>query len=303
MKKAIGMNWLARADLSNLNSGEGIGNLTQLKLYRGNQYPYNSGQAVRHALFETLQREHGEVMKCLPESPCGQIETCWACDLRGYLIAEKLDENAKGTSDKRWSPLKVTPALGTKPVDLTTDLLLQFTANPAENRIANIQLTENIYRIGMCIDIANIGRQEKPVFIANGRKEKFSHWQESANISDDQRRQRVHAVLDAVYRLSGFAKQARGAVSLAPEVMFLSVQDHYHQRGLDVLLLDDEGNADISRVISYIQDRQFDGDQVLFAYTPGVITNGEEMAEAVRTTGLPVLSVRESFEKAKALVE
>ncbi len=303
MKKAIVINWLARADLSNLNSGEGIGNLTQLKLYRENRYPYVSGQSVRHALFETISREHAGDMKCLPEAPCGRINECWACDLRGYLIAEKLDENAKGTSSKRWSPLKVTPAMGTKPIDLTTDLLLQFTSKPEENKIANIQLTENVYRVGMSIDIANIGRQEKPVYVAQGKKEKFSHWECDENIDDEVRRLRVHAVLDSVYRLTGFAKQARGAASLAPEVAFISVQEHYHQRGLDALLLDDDGNVDLARVSANIKDRQLDGDVLLFAHTPGVIKNDRELIDIVQSAGLPVLSVREAFNRAKELVE
>jgi CRISPR-associated protein Cst2 len=302
MKKAIVMNWLARADLSNLNSSEGIGNLTQLKMYRDNRYPYISGQSVRHALFETIGREHSECMKCLPEAPCGQIKECWICDLRGYLIAEKSDENSKGI-DKRWSPLKVTPAMGTKPVDLTTDLLLQFTSNPAENKIVNIQLTENIYRVGMSIDIANIGRQDKPVYAMQGKKEKFSHWECAEDIGDQERRERTHAVLDGVYRLSGFAKQARGAASLAPEVAFVSIQEHYHQRGLDVLLLDDEGKVDLARVRAYIKDRQLDGDISLFAHTPGVVANDEELVDTVLKAGLPVLSVSEAFSRAKELVE
>lgn len=314
MKKAVVMNWVARADLSNLNSGQGVGNLTELKLYRGNHYPYISGQSVRRALFDTIAREHPHDMKCPPESPCGQIDNCWACDLRGFLIAEKIDENLPGIQEKRWSPIKVTPALGQIPVDIATDMLLQF-VHDSNNKIANVQLAENLYRIGMAIDVAQIGLQMAPRFekaggkkagdadAEKGKKERFAGWDEEVNVGEEQRRRRVHAVLDAVYRLSGFAKQARGAVSLAPEVLVATVQNHYHQRGVDVLDLDDRGNVNIERVTASIQEHQAAGDAVLFGFTPGVVANGRELVSAVAEQGIPSMRVFEVLERVKALVE
>ena len=106
--KGITMVWLSKTDLSNLNAGEGGGgNVTELKTYDNGLKPYASGQSVRHALRESIERNNPGVFLCTPESPCGDVQNCWLCDLFGYLNP-KLGEGF----DRRWSPIKATPALG-----------------------------------------------------------------------------------------------------------------------------------------------------------------------------------------------
>ena len=116
MKKAIIATWLFKTSLSNLNAGEGSTNLKEIKTY-GNGLPYISGQSVRHAIRKAIQRENPDVFKCTVEYPCGDITNCWLCDIFGYM-------QPKGT--KRWSPLKVTPALGQIKHKITTDLILRL---------------------------------------------------------------------------------------------------------------------------------------------------------------------------------
>ena len=84
--KGITMVWLSKTDLSNLNAGEGGGgNVTELKTYDNRRKPYASGQSVRHALREAIERNNPDVFRCTPESPCGDVNNCWLCDLFGYL--------------------------------------------------------------------------------------------------------------------------------------------------------------------------------------------------------------------------
>ena len=116
MKKAIVATWLFKTNLSNLNAGEGSSNLKEIKSYN-NGLPYISGQSVRHALRKAIQRENKEAFKCTVEYPCGNIKNCWLCDIFGYM-------QPKGT--KRWSPLKVTPAMGMIRKKITTDLILRL---------------------------------------------------------------------------------------------------------------------------------------------------------------------------------
>ena len=191
MKKCIVVTLLFKSDISNLNAGEGGTNLKELKTYN-NGLPYASGQSVRHAIRKAIQREHPDGYKCTTEYPCGNIKDCWLCDIFGYL-------QPKGT--KRWSPLKVSPALGQIRNSITTDLILRLVhdiecprcskkINPFSARgkkedaeekekdikkgatlkcpeckkdfnapydirqpLAYKQLTNNIYRIGLSIDI------------------------------------------------------------------------------------------------------------------------------------------------------
>ncbi len=115
--KCVVVTWLFRTDLANLNAGEGSSNLKEIKTYR-NGLPYISGQSVRHALRKAIQREHPDAYKCTVEYPCGNIKDCWLCDIFGYLLP--------GEGAKRWSAVKVSPAMGQVRRPVATDLILRL---------------------------------------------------------------------------------------------------------------------------------------------------------------------------------
>jgi len=115
--KCIVATWLFKTDLSNLNAGEGTTNLKEIKTYN-NGLPYISGQSVRHALRKAIQREKPDALKCTPEFPCGNIKECWLCDMFGYLLP--------GEGEKRWSPIKASPAMGQIRKSATTDMILRL---------------------------------------------------------------------------------------------------------------------------------------------------------------------------------
>lgn len=117
-KKAIVTTWLFKTGLSNLNAGEGSSNLTEIKTYGKDNLPYISGQSVRHSLRKAIKRQNKEGFKCTVEFPCTDIKNCWLCDIFGYLAPEN--------AEKRWSPLKVSPALGQIKEPITTDMLLRL---------------------------------------------------------------------------------------------------------------------------------------------------------------------------------
>jgi CRISPR-associated protein Cst2 len=116
-EKCIVATWLFRTDLSNLNAGEGSTNLKEIKTYR-NGLPYISGQSVRHALRKAIEREHPDKFRCTVEFPCGSIKDCWLCDIFGYLLPSE--------GSKRWSPIKVSPALGQIRNPVATDMILRL---------------------------------------------------------------------------------------------------------------------------------------------------------------------------------
>jgi len=117
-EKAIVTTWLFKTGLSNLNAGEGSSNLTEIKTYGKDNLPYISGQSVRHSLRKAIKRENKDEFKCTVEFPCTDIENCWLCDIFGYLAPEN--------AEKRWSPVKVSPALGQIKEPITTDMLLRL---------------------------------------------------------------------------------------------------------------------------------------------------------------------------------
>ncbi|RLF41001.1 MAG: type I-B CRISPR-associated protein Cas7/Cst2/DevR, partial [Thermoplasmata archaeon] len=92
--KGIEIVWLSQTDLTNLNAGEGEANFIDIKKYKKNgvEYPYVSGQAMRHYFKEAIRRNlDGEYM-CVPNDKgetCGNIKDCVGCDLFGFMTTIK----------------------------------------------------------------------------------------------------------------------------------------------------------------------------------------------------------------------
>ena len=169
--KGVAIVWLSKTDLSNLNAGEGGGgNVTELKTYDNGRKPYASGQSVRHALREAIHRNNPGVFLCVPETPCTNVAECWLCDLFGFLNPK----SGEGF-DRRWSPIKATPALGQIASDVVTDLLIRMSGvekedkQTADQRIAYVQIMANVYRVGLSLDVANIGKVITPQYEGKGK--------------------------------------------------------------------------------------------------------------------------------------
>ncbi|MYB56913.1 MAG: type I-B CRISPR-associated protein Cas7/Cst2/DevR [Gemmatimonadetes bacterium] len=294
--KGITMVWLSKTDLSNINAGEGGGgNVTELKTYDNGRKPYASGQSVRHALREAIERNNPDVFLCTPESPCGDVKNCWLCDLFGYLNP-KLDEG----SDRRWSPIKATPALGQIANDIVTDLLIRMSdreksddKQTRDQRIAYVQIMSNVYRTGLSLDFANIGMVIRAKYEGKGKNQEFAGWETDTDIGIKERQKRSIAVLEAIGGIADFAKQARNATSLSPDIFIASTHSRYSHRTLRALECDDEGNVKVDTLRVILQDLQDDGATVFFGFTPGVVKNGEKLLETVKEFGLePVNPIR-----------
>ena len=286
--KGVAMVWLSKTDLSNLNAGEGGGgNVTELKTYDNGRKPYASGQSVRHALREAIQRNHPGVFHCVPESPCTEVEECWLCDLFGFLNPK----SGEGF-DRRWSPIKVTPALGQIASDVVTDLLIRMSgkekedSNTADQRIAYVQMMANVYRVGLSLDVANIGRVIEPQYEGKGKNAEFKGWNTAVDIGNEERAERAVAVLDAIGGIADFAKQARNAATLAPDIFIASTHTRYSHRALRTLELDDTGNVKIDTLRVVLQDLEDDGAELFCGFTPGVVENDGALIEVLEEFGI-----------------
>ena len=310
--KGITMVWLSKTDLSNLNAGEGGGgNVTELKTYGDGPKPYASGQSVRHALREAIERNNPGVFHCTPESPCGDIESCWLCDLFGFLNP-KLDEGF----ERRWSPIKATPALGQIASDIVTDLLIRMSDKPKpktrraqtkedqessdneekrkrDQRMAYVQMMSNVYRIGLSLDFANIGFAKKAKYDGTGNKAEFKGWEELTNISLDERKKRAVAVLEATGGITDFAKQARNAASLSPDIFIASIHSRYSHRTLRALECNDDGKVETETLKVILEDLRDEETTLFFGFTPNVVENDDELLATVKEFELePVNPIR-----------
>jgi len=291
--KGISVVWLSKTDLSNLNAGEGGGgNVTELKTYDNGRKPYASGQSVRHAIREAIERNNPNVFRCTPESPCGEVDKCWLCDMFGYLNP-KLGEGF----DRRWSPIKVTPALGQVTSEIVTDMLIRMSDKPKsedkgsrDQRIAYVQMMSNVYRVGLSLDVANLGTVRKAQYDDKGKE--FKGW-ETESVDTAERRKRALALLNAIGGITDFAKQARNAASLSPDVFIAGMHTRYSHRLLRTLALDDAGNVNPEELRTILQDLQDDGVRLFFGFTPQVVTNGDDLISTAREFSLePVNPIR-----------
>lgn len=285
----VTITWLSKVELSNINSGEGGGgNVVELKTYRNGKRPYASGQSVRHALREAIERGNPGCFTSTPEAPSGDIATDWLCDLFGYLNPKK----GEG-SDRRWSPIKCTPALGQVDSEIVTDLLLRMSdlekaegKTSKDQRLAYVQLTENIFRTGLSIDVHAIGR----VLEVEGSKEKKQitrrEWVDK--ISPEERLTRIRAVIAALGQMGDFAKQARNAVSFAPDIFFAAVLPIYTQRGLRALELDTNEAVDLASLNSIVADLKEYGASLYVGHTPNVVSNDVELLKFCNSHSIEV---------------
>jgi CRISPR-associated protein Cst2 len=291
-EKAIVATWLFKTDLTNMNAGEGTTNLKELKTYK-NGLPYISGQAVRHALRKAIQRENSTAIKCTPEFPCGNIKECWLCDMFGYLLP--------GEGAKRWSPIKMSPAMGQVRNPITTDLILRLvhdiecpnckeTINPYWARettaegatikeikkggnlicpkckkqfkapydirqaIAYKQLTDNIYRVSIAIDINALGREEIPNIEGEGNSAKINGIKYKEYYDDTERKKRVVAILNAIGNISDFASQSREMSNASPDAILISVQKQYNHRVSSAFRMEENGVIDTESFKGVIKD-------------------------------------------------
>jgi len=107
--------------------------------------------------------------------------------------------------------------------------------------------------------------------------------------------------MEAVARLSDFAKQARNAVSLSPDIALISILPIYSQRGLRALNLDDSGNINLDELNTIVADLKDLGGEIVFGYTPGVVANDKQFKEWLVNSGIDYTSPVAAIKKAIAL--
>ena len=219
---------------------------------------------------------------CVPETPCTDVAECWLCDLFGFL-----NPISDVGFDRRWSPIKATPALGQIASDIVTDLLIRMSGKEKENkqttdqRIAYVQIMANVYRIGLSLDIANIGKVMTPLYDGKGKNAKFTEWETTVEISQEKKIERTVAILEAISGISDFAKQARNAASLAPDIFIASTHTRYSHRTLRALELDDDGNVNTKTLQVILQDLEDIGSKLFCGFTPGVVQNDEALIQVL----------------------
>lgn len=318
MYKNISISWLFETELTNMNAGEGSSNLKELKTYN-NGLPYISGQSMRHALRESMKRENEGKFKCTPEYPCGDVENCWTCDLFGYLLPSegtkrwspikaspalgqkrnnittdmifRMVEDIECTEcHKKLYPLssrqKDDEGNLVKDIKKGVELKCPYCKKEFEapynirQALAYKQLTNNLYKTSISIDLENIGAEKIPKIDVSTQK--LDGIKNILSIKDIDKEERIKAILDGIYNLNDFANQSREMVNVSPDFVVISLQKTFNHRLASVFKLDEEGNINIDVFKSIINDILTEKDNKIYlGYIKGIINNEEEVEKAI----------------------
>lgn len=300
--KGLNIVWLSETSLTNLNAGEGESNYIDIKKFKkdGIEYPYVSGQAMRFYLKEAIRRGLSEQeYMCIPDDKgetCGDVSKCIMCDLFGFMTTIK----GKGATT-RVSPVKVSPAIGMLPFDenANVDFLTRrhrvSEGAKMEGDIVNVEISTNIYKAGISIDMVRVGREEKV--------DQENRTVTIDNIVEDSKRtERLKKLLEALRYLSDYSKQARLLTDFSPDVIAVSLQNRYSHRLQKLFELNDMRELNIQRLNEILEDISDYSDKILFGMVAGVVKNEDEVKNALKARDVEVKTPSEVINEAITLV-
>lgn len=301
--KGLNIVWLSETDLTNLNAGEGESNFIDVKKFKkdGVEYPYVSGQAMRFYLKEAMRRslEDKEYM-CIPDDQgetCGEIKKCLMCDIFGFMTTVK----GKGAVT-RVSPVKVSPAIGLLPFDenANVDFLTRrhrvSEGKKMEGDIVNVEISTNIYKGGISLDMVRVGSDEKV------DEEKRTVSVENV-VGAPEKNKRVKKTLEALRFIADYSKQARLLTDFSPDVIAISLQKNYSHRLQKLFELNNRRELNIQRLNEILDDVSEYSDKMLFGMLSGVVKNEADVKKAIEAKGIEVKTPSEVINEAINLVK
>lgn len=299
--KGINIVWLSETDLTNLNAGEGESNYIDIKKFKkeGIEYPYVSGQAMRFYLREAIRRNLNGQYMCVPDDQgetCGDVEKCINCDLFGFM------KTVKGKGAKtRVSPVKVSPAQGMLPfednanVDFLTRRHRGSESGKMEGDIVNVEIGANLYKVGVSIDVARVGSEEKI-----DDKERTTKIEDI--VGGNVKKERIKRAVEGLRFISDYSKQARLLTDFTPDMIAISFQDKYSHRLQKLFDVDSKRNLNINRLKEILDDVSTYTDKILFGMVSGVVKNEDEVRAVLAEKGIDVKTPAETIEQALSMV-
>lgn len=302
MYKGINIVALSETSLTNINSGEGGSNTVDIKQYIKNneKYPYVSGQAMRYYLKSAIRRM-SDSKSCIPNNEgetCGRVAECEICDLFGFMSTVK----GKGART-RVSPVKVSAAMGLLRMDENSnlDLLTRKKTNDdgkSSGDIVNVELSTNIYRYGISIDVARVGSEEE---VKSDDVLKYVV-EIKDRVSQDIKKDRIVKTINAVRNITDYSKQSRLLTDFTPDFVLISLDKNYTHRLQKAIEIDESKNINIERLKGIIEELISAESKVLMGSISGCVRNLDEVKEALKGMKVECLSVKEAFDKAIELL-
>ncbi len=280
--------YITKVNLASLNGTEGSGgNITAIKKVSdssGEEFVYVSGQALRRYLKETLL-QFGEKISFVNDkgNPTIKDELGKELDLNKKLddkLKEKIFKEVcdldlfgymlpKG--DRRWSPIKVTPMMSILPYKGEYDYLTRKQAKD-EGKGGNIVQVEidtlNFMRGNILINKNHIGKDVNEF-----------DYSETQILSDEEIKNRINNLIDAIKFFNGGAKQSRNLEDISPKFVIAIKQKSGNPFLLNALSVDKEKNLKIDSLIEAIEENMEVIESIKVGVLSGIFANEDEIRE------------------------
>lgn len=222
----------------NVNGGWGediISTIKKIRLPDSTMRAYISGQALRRMSRDQLKSMGYKLSNKRPEDVKNEKqpipteadpEKYIDDDLYGYMKTAGKKEKA----DSRISPVRVSPAVSLFPYNFERDLGLQNNNEINQpNRFYETEISDNFYVYTVLVELDRIG-------IHNSKK----------LIDDDERKNRIKALIRSYQHLWGGGKQSRLLSDLSPKFIVYQSQKVKKPSYLDYVFMDADLNIDIN---------------------------------------------------------
>ncbi len=274
----ISITFLAEVNLASLNGSdkEADNILSIKKVSKGTElYPYLSSQAVRRALRDQIKQSGWELSEGIkgegkkPSSTQCKPDKYIDDDLFGYMDAKS---GSGQTANKRTSPVRVTPMIALTPYQGDLDFGTNFTGVEAGGNpnIFETEIHSGLYRTTILVELDRIGSGE-------GFKE---------DISADEKKKRLSALLSATKNLWSSGRQSRYLADISPKFMIATLSSVKNPFFLEALKVNND-KIDFQIVKDTLNDYQNE----ISEYTIGCRKDFAEDNNGIKTN-----SIGESFD-------
>jgi len=302
--KCLNIAFIFQTSVGSINSSfteENISIVKKVTLPDGSEIPYVSGQAMRRYIRDKWQ-EMG-----LPISPvhrvttgvAGQATATSKCspqeyiddDLFGFMLSKI------GDIRKRTSPVRVSPAVAFFRFQDDRDLGVRITEEGKEDPTKMMPPfeTEVYYNYFICsvlVDLERIG-----VF----GEDNYGKEKRPKDLSVDERRKRLTALVMAVRDLWGGGKQARFLTDIAPKFVSYTRQSVKKPIFLERVEMREDETIDVTSIAQTLKDEGGIIDRTIVGVADGFggIKVGQEISweHGGKETKVPVEAISEAFDK------
>jgi CRISPR-associated protein Cst2 len=283
-KNSITVTYLSKVSFASLNGADkevdNINPIKKVTLSSGEELPYVSSQALRRALRDRLAEmgwelspvSEASVKKGAPKtslSPANYIDD----DLFGYMDASKGDNETKGKSTTRTSPIRVESLLALSSYKGDLDFATNYMgkAAGADPNIFETEVHSGIYRGTILIELDRVGKGEG-----------F----ENGEINREEKANRVLAFLDAFQNLWSSGRQSRFLADISPKFIAAAYMKAKNPVFLEAVNVDEKMQINVPQLETVVSDYgKFMEDHVFASQESVFARNGEN-----------VKSLKEGFE-------